>query len=205
MIQKINNHIVKCGDIQNGIDDLMGNDKADFTYSDPPWGQGNLRYWQTMNFKMTGKQRRDIIYDDFINNLFLILQKFSNDKVVIEYGQRWKEDIINLSSKYGFIHNAVYTGYYNAGKNMLPLDFHFLSKKQSYIIEGEIIEQIRTLSGLKVVKAIFDYWCPKDANIILDPMCGMGYTAQATVDNGFYFRGNELNSKRLQKTIARLQ
>jgi len=35
-------------------------------------------------------------------------------------------------------------------------------------------------------------------------MCGMGYTAQATVDRGISFRGNELNKKRLDKTIARL-
>jgi predicted methyltransferase len=38
---------------------------------------------------------------------------------------------------------------------------------------------------------------------ILDPCCGMGYTAQIAIDNGMYFYGNELNAKRLQKTINR--
>jgi hypothetical protein len=32
----------------------------------------------------------------------------------------------------------------------------------------------------------------------------MGYTAQAAIDNGLAFRGNELNAKRLEKTVARL-
>ena len=36
-------------------------------------------------------------------------------------------------------------------------------------------------------------------------MCGMGYTAQATVDRNMIFRGNELNKKRLDKTIKRLE
>jgi predicted methyltransferase len=40
--------------------------------------------------------------------------------------------------------------------------------------------------------------------IVLDPMCGMGYTAQAAIKYGLAFRGNELNSVRLQKTIDRL-
>jgi DNA modification methylase len=204
MIQKINNHIVKCGDILDGIDDLMQNDKADFIYSDPPWGQGNLKYWQTMNFKMNNVERREIDYNHFINQLFSILSKYAKDKVLIEYGERWKDDIVAMCQKFGFIHNAVTTGFYNGGRKMLPLDFHFLSRSKNYGISENLKEKIRTLSGQKVVHAIFDEWCPKDAKIILDPMCGMGYTAQATVDRNFSFRGNELNKKRLDKTIKRL-
>ena len=39
----------------------------------------------------------------------------------------------------------------------------------------------------------------------MDLCCGMGYTAQACIDNGLKFIGNELNEKRLGKTIGRLQ
>lgn len=205
MIYNIKNHKVQNADIMQGIDNLMLNEKADFIYSDPPWGQGNLKYWQTMNVKMNNAKRNDPDYNDFLNNFFNIISKFSTDKVVIEYGQKWREDLINLSNKYNFIHNEVVVGYYRAGAKMLPLDFHFLSKKQKYNLNEDIRNKIETLSGYKVVNAIFDFWCPESAKIILDPMCGMGYTAQATVDRNMIFRGNELNKKRLDKTIKRLE
>jgi DNA modification methylase len=41
----------------------------------------------------------------------------------------------------------------------------------------------------------------EEGAIVLDPCCGMGYTARAAVANKMRFRGNEFNSKRLQKTI----
>jgi 16S rRNA G966 N2-methylase RsmD len=56
MITDIGIHRVQHGDIMNGLDELMEGDKADFIYSDPPWGQGNLTYWQTMN-KKNDRQR----------------------------------------------------------------------------------------------------------------------------------------------------
>tara|TARA_R110000744_G_scaffold24244_2_gene60967 strand:- start:3422 stop:3994 length:573 start_codon:yes stop_codon:yes gene_type:complete len=188
-----------------GVDNLMLNEKADFIYSDPPWGQGNLKYWQTMNVKMNDGIRNDPDYNNFINNFFNIISKFSKDKILIEYGERWREDIINMCIKYNLIHNEVVTSYYKAGAKMLPLDFHFISKKQKYDLNDDIRNKVATLSGQKVVHAVFDFWCPKDSKIILDPMCGMGYTAQATVDRNMSFRGNELNKKRLDKTIKRLQ
>ena len=58
MIYNIKNHKVQNADIMQGIDNLMLNEKADFIYSDPPWGQGNLKYWQTMNVKMNNAKRR---------------------------------------------------------------------------------------------------------------------------------------------------
>ena len=128
MIHKIGQHKVQCQDIMYGIDDLMGNDKADFIYSDPPWGQGNLKYWQTMNFKMTGMERNEIDYNNFIYVLFSVLQKYSKDRVVIEYGQRWNDDIKKLSKQFGFIHHGSFENLYNAGSKMLPLDIHILSK-----------------------------------------------------------------------------
>lgn len=41
--------------------------------------------------------------------------------------------------------------------------------------------------------------------LVLDPCCGMGYTARATVAAGMAFRGNELNRARLAKTMRFLQ
>ena len=60
------------------------------------------------------------------------------------------------------------------------------------------------LTGYKCVREIFKLLKPKDDGIGMDLCCGMGYTAQACIDNGLTFVGNELNKKRLGKTINRL-
>jgi DNA modification methylase len=93
---------------------------------------------------------------------------------------------------------------YQASK-LLPLDVHVMSKSGDYKIDAEFAEGCLNLKGLNLVKFVFTKMLPKDSSIVLDPMCGMGYTAQATVDAGLSFRGNELNQKRLEKTIKRLQ
>lgn len=204
MITDIGIHRVQHGDIMNGLDELMEGDKADFIYSDPPWGQGNLTYWQTMNKKMTGKERNQIDYNKFIDYFFSLMSKYAKDKVVIEYGQKWHDDIVTLSERHGFIHNGSCKSMYQSGSKLLPLDMHFLSKLQPYEVTPDIKKDCLDLKGFALVDKIFEHLCPKNAGIVLDAMCGMGYTAQASVNRGIAFRGNELNAKRLQKTIARL-
>jgi DNA modification methylase len=204
MITDIGIHRVQHGDIMNGLDELMEGDKADFIYTDPPWGQGNLTYWQTMNKKMTGKERNQIDYNKFIDYFFSLMSRYAKDKVVVEYGQQWHDDIVILSKRHGFIHNGSCKSLYRSGSKLLPLDMHFLSKLQPYEVTSEIQKDCMDLKGFTLVDKIFDHLCPKNAGIVLDAMCGMGYTAQATVNRGIAFRGNELNAKRLEKTIARL-
>jgi len=205
MIQEIHHHKIQCGDIMDGVDELMGKELADFIYSDPPWGQGNLRYWQTMNLKMTNVPKKEIVYPEFLEQLFAIISKYAKDRVVIEYGKRWHEDIVNISRQHGFVHNGSLEGFYKAGAKMLPNDFHVLSKIEPVEITEELREKARYLKEILLVDLMFDEFCPDDAQVILDPMCGMGNTAQICVNKGYQFRGNELNQKRLDKTIARLK
>lgn len=204
MISVIGKHKVKHGNIMDGIADLMLGDKADFIYSDPPWGQGNLRYWQTMNNKMTGAEKRDVIYDDFLNNFFNIVSTYAKDKVVIEYGCQWNEDIKKMAIQHGFRHNGSTVCYYRAGSVMRPCDLHFLSKTSDITLTDQFKEDCTKLQDLALVEYIFNYLNIPYDGICLDPMCGMGFTAQAAVNRGLRFFGNELNAKRLEKTKARL-
>ena len=128
MITTIGHHRVQHGNIMDGIDDLMQGQKADFIYSDPPWGQGNLRYWQTMNKKMNDAEKRDVIYGDFIQHFFNLISTYAKDKVVIEYGCAWNDDIVRMSEAVGFRHHGSTVCYYKAGSHLRPCDLHFLSK-----------------------------------------------------------------------------
>jgi len=205
MIQQIGKHRVQCQDIMLGIDKLMGNDIADFVYSDPPWGQGNLTYWQTINKRHTGKNPNEINYEQFLPHFFKLVAKYSKDLIIIEYGIGWRNDLIRIAAQAGYKHGGVTVSYYKSGSKLLPLDMHIFSKSGKYHLTPEFIDICAKHNGQTLVHKVFELLCPKDAKIILDPMCGMGYTAQAAIDAGYAFRGNELNEKRLSKTIARLQ
>ena len=205
MITEIKNHRVQNGNIMNGIDNLMLDKKADFIYSDPPWGQGNLRYWQTINLKMNNVAKQDIDYSKFLSNFFNIIYKYSLDKCVIEYGCKWNEDIIEMATKVGFKHNGSTVCYYKAGSVDRPCDLHFLSKKTNIELTEDFKNNCKEKQDLPLVEYIFNYLNIPNDGICLDPMCGMGFTAQASINRGMSFYGNELNKKRLQKTIARLE
>ena len=205
MITEIGPHKVQCQDVMHGIDDLMGNDKVDFLYSDPPWGQGNLRYWQTINNRHTGMERNDVEYNTFLSKYFAIVEKYAKDVAVIEYGEKWRQDIIKTVKDYGFHHHGSCTSLYASGSKLYPVDIHLISKSGNHQLTQEFIQGCYEFRGLKMVKHAFKSYLPQDARMVLDPMCGMGYTAQATIDHGLIFRGNELNSSRLDKTINRLR
>jgi DNA modification methylase len=202
MIYQIGKHRVKHGNIMDGIDDLMQGEVADFVFSDPPWGQGNLRYWQTMNKKMTGAERIEIDYSQFMERYFQIVAKHVKDVIVIAYGQRWHQDVIDYAAKAGFKWGGSAKSFYSA--ELLPLDVHLFSKSGTQHVNQAFIDAC-ALKEAVVVRELFKVCCPKDAKIILDPMCGLGITSRSAVAIGAAFRGNELNAARLAKTINFLE
>ena len=129
------------------------------------------------------------------------------DLAVIEYGVAWRSDVISVCREQGFTHHGVYTSRYGSGAKLLPLDVHIISKSGTFEMPNEayFTEKCYELKGQHLVSFIFNYLLPQGAESVLDPMCGMGYTAQAVIDRGLIFYGNELNEKRLKKTIARLE
>ena len=197
-IIKINQHAVRCGDIMDGIDELMGDNIADLVYTDPPWGQGLLKYWQTKNKKDTGSNTRLINHDLFLKKLFSILFKYSRNNVFVEYGKQWRDQIVHMGVATGFKHGGLAITYYRSGSVIRPSDIHLFTKNNSSV-SGEMKKNALELKGYPLVESCFkEYGLEK--GIALDPMCGMGYSAKAAISMDMKFYGNELNSKRLEKT-----
>ena len=47
---KIGKHTVSNEDVQNvDFNKLLNGEKAHILYTDPPWGDGNMKYWCTLN------------------------------------------------------------------------------------------------------------------------------------------------------------
>ena len=203
MIKVIGKHKVKHSNVMLGIDDLMAGQKADVMYSDPPWGQGNLNYWQTINKRHTGTTPEEINLDAFINQIFSIAKKHSKGVVFIEYGMKWEKQIISYGESHGLIHIGRATPKYKAGSVFLPLHLHIFHREVVVMPEDYFLS-INDTFGIETLRRAIDPFVVPDG-IALDPCCGMGYTARIAVENGMAFRGNELNAKRLQKTIDFLE
>ena len=104
MIHEIGSHRFRHGDVTKGISDLMRSDKAQIMYSDPPWGEGNIKYWATMNKKMTGDTNVPVPLDTFLGSIFDAANRYVSHYLLIEYGIRWADMIQKRGEQAGFQH-----------------------------------------------------------------------------------------------------
>ena len=202
MIRDIGIHRVRCGNVMENLDELFNGAKANLFYSDPPWGQGNLRYWQTMNTKMNGAAPLDIDLQEFLHRIFDVAVKYTTDDAVIfiEYGVQWNEHLKDIAKEHGLVHSGQVEMLYSSESR--PLILNIFGKKPVELPDG-YLDSLYHTSGYKSVKTAITPFV-KDGMTICDPCCGLGNTAHFAVDSGCRFIGNEINAKRLEKTIARL-
>lgn len=203
MIQQIGPHRVRHGNVMDsaGIEALMAGELADIIYSDPPWGLGNLRYWQTMNKKMTGQDLGQAgSLEAFLDQILSLSARYAKNILLIEYGVRWEEELKGMASAHGLTHVGRCTPIYSSAN--LPLHLHVFAKQPVALPEG----YLQGLNGTKgfetVMRATAPFAVP--GGVVLDMCCGMGYSAQMAIRHGMRFRGNELNAARLAKTVKRL-
>lgn len=204
MITQIGPHRVQHAPIIDGLAKLMDGGLASLVYSDPPWNSGNLKYWQTINKRHTGVEPETVDLDDFLTDFFQEIVTYTTDDamIIIEFGQSLREELITLARSFGLISHGVAQAIYGSRKNPLPLDVHFFSRRPGKLSIPAKAAIYGTMGFLTLRKAAAPLARPGE--IILDPCCGMGYTARLALETGMIFRGNELNRKRLQKTIDRL-
>lgn len=195
---QVGKHRVRHGDIMQSLDDLLQGEKTDIFYCDPPWGEGNLKYWGTIARK-DGEEVHQAKLTDFLDRLFyLIITSTKQDAMIfIEYGLRWEQTVISFIHDFGLkllcISDPVY------GSKKLPLKL-FTIAKTNFNIPCDYQQSIANTAGMNTLYAAMDPFY-KTGMTIFDPCCGVGNTARFAVSRGLTFYGNELNMKRLQSTI----
>jgi len=207
---KIGRHAINHGDVMHvNFNELIEtrDGKVDIMYSDPPWGQGNLRYWQTMNKKQTGATKEDHDINEFLKRIFWIAKTYCRNLVFLEYSVKFIDEFIAMGEAYEMQHHHTIDIYYKSGSRLLPNVLHIFTTKfyeNKIELPAGYREELATLQGYPLLRsAIKPFASP--GQYILDPCCGMGYTAQFAIDHDLNFVGNELNKVRLQKTINRFK
>lgn len=209
MVEKIGLHRIRHGDLVDGISGLMAGDAASFVYSDPPWGAGNLAYWQTMNQKMTGQDPRPTDLGAFLPAFFGAVRDHTTEDalVFVEYGQRWRGQIRDFVKTFGFEVRGLASPVY--GRKPRPLDLWALARpgRRLWSEAGREAWQasVNGTTGYGTLLAATESVAEEMRGaILLDPCCGLGYSARLAVQRGAIFYGNELNAARLDKTRLKL-
>jgi len=209
-ITKIREHKVRHGNVYDTeeIEKFIGEDRATLYYSDPPWGSGNLKYWDTINKRQNEnvKESQDSSNFDitkFVTTILKESKKYTKGWVVIEYGQRWSDDVIKMAKEQGiFFCGKTYT-LYRSGSKWLPVDMLVFNT------EREIPLDLKGWSKIRNEQEIISWFIKKvgikEGSTIMDLCCGMGNTARVAMKHKCKFIGNELNESRLTKTIKSLE
>jgi hypothetical protein len=89
MLHKLYNQPIEELDLR----EVFANDKAYILYTDPPWNEGNLRYWSTINKRQTGKVIQPISFDRMLDIIYKIITDYVDGYVFIEQSKFKIEEV----------------------------------------------------------------------------------------------------------------
>lgn len=194
-------HKVLNGSVESlALDSMLAGEKVRILYSDPPWGEGNVKYWATINKRHTGVEVEPLTYRGMLDRIMNLIDCYVDGHVFIETGPAFSDELQGLLSE-RLVSVTRYDTLYRSGSRMRDCVLLYGSTRKTDSLNGF---NPSGMTGYAQVRDCLKAVAEPNA-IVLDPMCGMGYTAKATLQAGMVFRGNELNAKRLAKTIAVLQ
>jgi hypothetical protein len=191
-------HRLLCGDITEGaIDQLMGPERADVIYSDPPWGPGNQQYWHTMRARGSCPRTS---WAEFLATFCQVCVRYRtpNAPVFVEMGLRWEGELVEAMAAVGLPRQRRFRTFYGSKQkpteNVLSLFGHADADiAMPAVAHGEPVTRA-ALGGVV-----------RPGDLVLDPCTGLGMTARIAHVLGAQFRGLEMNATRLARTEAWLR
>ena len=175
------------GDEYKSLLSRVSESRPDFGYSDPPWGEGNLKFWRTYNHNGV-----PATYADFVGR-FIGLMKFVQRDIFLEMGLRWEDQWVEAFKQTGASIYDKWTLVYGSGKRpnvLLRFGYSELPKWSGPDLNG--------LTGwnasYQALKAVYS---PSDVQLVLEPCVGKGLVAKSCKKLGLSLLANEINPDRL--------
>ena len=202
---ELGGHRLHCGDLTAGAcAEVLKGEKADIVYTDPPWGIGALKYFDTVNQKMTGAKKAGATWEGFCGNLAAEIELHTHEtsRVVIEMGPRFYPDIIrSMEANTKFSLRQLISTVYRGASDFLPM------KVMLFGIDSTIPITERQVWGTHgdatVISVLSQLRGP--GKIVLDPCTGFGRTLKIADKFGMKFRGVEINSARMARAAKYLR
>lgn len=195
---EIGPHRLLLGDITTGaVMRIMGADRADVVYSDPPWGPGNQQYWHTY------RDRGSVPRTDWPGFLAAFCEsvraaRHPHAPVFVEMGMRWTADLDAAMNRVGFPLRREWEITYGPKSKPLPLRLALFGPQDIPVdLAGNTHGEPVTREILRAVVT--------PGAVVLDPCTGLGMTSRWTHRYGGHFRGTEMTERRLAVTEAWLR
>jgi hypothetical protein len=195
---KIGQHRLMVGDITDGaVAHLMGEERADVIYSDPPWGPGNQQYWHTM------RERGSIprtSWEGFLIAFCRVCAEYGNPgaPIFVEMGVRWVDQLDDAMKAVGLDRSGRWTITYGPKSKPLP------NTVSAYGHPAPEFTLPNPPHGEPVTRAILGA-VVKPGMVVLDPCTGLGMTARIAHNLGARFRGTEMNAARMARAATWLE
>lgn len=172
----------------------LGGQRARILYSDPPWGEGNLKYWRTHN----GQVGHPVSWSRFLGTLTEVVTVAieHGGHIFLEMGCRWADELSRHMECAGFPERARWGVLYGPASKPLPNVLWYSGPGATCDPTG--------LRGESMTRHVIDAVAEPDA-LVYDPCCGKGMTARCAVRAGMRFCGTELNPRRAAITTAWLE
>lgn len=174
----------ECKDIM----DYTSFPEYDMIWCDPPWEDGMVKYFQTLNKKQTGRLVNNQI-DGILDTLFRLAHK--GKPIAVEYSVKGHERVIRYAEKYG--HQHFHTTYAKQENGITSVIIFFNTE---FKLPDNVMGYANTILGVEGI----------GAKHVFDPFAGIGRTARAVLKAGATYHGSELNESRYKKlcTILKL-
>lgn len=179
-------HKIICGDLTKGdLVSLMGDNKADIIYTDPPWNDT----WITTFRKRAGKTDTQSL-KDFLQIFVSELKKYSKGVIYIEFGVRINELLDVLEKE---------------GAQTLNLWESPLGKTgKQYLWRGSFSNSFKPITFNKDINKLME---PDVINggILLDPCIGLGRSYYLAKRAGMICHGLEIQKSKVNKLLTEVK
>lgn len=155
----------------------------DMIWTDPPWCNGMVKFFQTQLKKDTGEIIEHTI-EDIITQLAILSDK--TKPVIIEYSEKGSDYVVKTMELNGHKFISKNVCMQSMGRAFVILVFN---------VEIDIC---KTEKGANIITETL---IGLNYNTIFDPFAGVGFTAKAVLKAGKNYIGSELNPKRYSKLI----
>ena len=184
-------HYYGVGDIMRGDLEYFLNEinlAPDMVYTDPPWTNGNCKYWRTIASRQDESiQSYRLSYHSF---LLKLKEQLPHTPLFIEGSRLTYNTLINVFSE-DYEYNKCYKVFYNDNIEQRLLFFN----------DATILLELDDMIDLEYVLEAFKYF-QDTVKTVLDPCTGLGLTSSVSYSFGKNFIGFDLNKTRLDKTIG---
>ena len=196
-------HSITLGDITDiAVDkNIRSNypDGIDFCYTDPPWGNGNLKYWKTINRKMNNRECNLLDQETLENRVTELIASYVNNYAFVVYGVREAKSLMDkLKAKPSVKDVQYYEKIYDGNKKNCII---CITLNQAEVLDFSFVANTKGVESLVKICELF-----KDRfNSVLEMFVGIGYYLKILDKYGFKVIGNELNEARLSKALGKIK